>query len=975
MSDKPTIFISYSHKDEDPWKTYVADHLGVAAKQDRFEVWDDRRIGGGEDWLHKIETALSKCSIAILLVSHNFLNSDFILNKETKELLKRRSSDGITIYPILIRDCNWKTVEWLQGMNLQPRDGKPLWSFEGSARDTEMTRICQEIEETLDSGTQDGHEANPTKDELARFNVPHRRNPNFTGRVEILDQLRERLRSGKPAALVQAIAGLGGVGKTQIATEYAYRHRDDYDLIWWMRAEQPTTLKKDYEHLATMLNLAPKIDPVKRWLAANSGWLLIFDNAEDEESVEPYLPEHHHGHVIITSRNQAWCHVAPPICIEMMTADEACNFLLHNRPNDSPSAVMALADELGYLPLALAQARSYMDAAGITSKLYLQHFHEHCSDLLSRSRPSALGYPHAVNTTWELSLEAATINEPTAASLMNICAFLAPEVIQKTLISEGQEHLPPEIADAWQNSLTFQNSITALRRYSLVETDDSTLSFHRLVQTVARDRLNENEQRHWATIAANLINARLPHGGDSTWLGKAYETLLPHALAVSKHLENLRLAPEVAGRLLSQAGDFLRSRANFGIAEDCLLRALKCRERAFGPHHPDVAESLDHLVELFSAQGNNRKAEPFIQRALEIRQRVDCDDDVGTVESLSNQAVVDFAQGHYLKAKPALEYTLQVREEALGPDHPDTAQSLNNLAVLYKAQGRYSEAERLLQRALAIYENAFGPEHSDTATSLSQMADLLKAQGHHQKAEPLYLRALATREKTLGPEHPDTATNLNNLASLYQAQDHYPRAEPLYLRALAIREKTLGPEHPDTATSLNNLASLYQAQDHYPKAEPLYLRALAIREKTLGPEHPDTATNLNNLASLYQAQGHYPKAEPLYQRALAIRERTLGDEHPDTAKSLRYIGVFHLNWQRKEDAEAYLRRAYNIYQDLLEAAPENRVFQEEWELTRIGLERAKNREPVRREQKVGRNDPCPCGSGKKFKHCHGKAAA
>ncbi len=852
MSDKKTIFISYSHLDEDPWKEYVVRHLKVAEKQGRLKTWDDRRIEGGSGWRAEIRTALEECDVAILLVSFNSLTSDFILDDEVTEMLRLRASKGLTIYPILIRDCNWQAADWLREMNLRPKDGKPLWSFEDSARDTEMARICQEIEQILDA--KNGGGGGIQNSTLPKFNVPHRRNPNFTGREEILDQLSERLQSGEPAALVQAIAGLGGVGKTQIAAEYAYRHQDTYEVVWWVRSEEPTTLAKDYADLAKAIDHPAKnledqkvvVDAVRRWLNEHDGWLLVFDNAEDRKSIKPYLPPNGRGHVIITSRNQLWDGLAKHLPIDNMEPDEAVDLLINDRSVDAEKA-HELAKELGRLPLALAQAKAYMDETRASVSSYLDLFKEHQAELLKLGE--LIDYDSSVATTWEISFEAATKQKPAAADLMNVCAFLAAGAIPETLFLVDDEEVPDALADLCRNELDFRNSIAALRRYSLIEAEKDTLSFHRLVQAVARDRLSKPEQDYWWTTAISLTNNALPNDGDDARRWLAYQRLLPHALSVTKDERSEELHPEAVGRMLDHIGNYSRARANFADAEHHLNRARGIREKTFGKDHADVAETL------------------------------------------------------------------------------------NNLGWLLSDQGRYRDAEQMIKSALEI------------------------------------------RETTLGSEHPDTVMSLNNLALLYHSQGRYPKAEPLFLRALEIRKKTLGDEHPDTARSLNNLAGLYEALGHYQEAEPLFLRALGIRKKKLGDEHPDTATSFNNLAVLYDAQGHFQKAEQFYLRALTIWEKALGDKHPSTASSFRNIGVFYLNRQRKEDAEVYFQSAFKIYEGLVKADPENLVFQEQCEFTRKGLQRVKHREPVRREQKVGRNDRCPCGSGKKFKHCHGKAAA
>src|SRR5262245_21759532 len=317
-------------------------------------------------------------------------------------------------------------------------------------------------------------------------------------------------------------------------------------------------------------------------------------------------------------------------------------------------------------------------------------------------------------------------------------------------------------------------------------------------------------------------------------------------------LVELRAATE-KDRVLQEARNLhtesqrLSSDGKYDESRPSAERALELREKALGPEHPDVTQSLNNLANLYRDKGDYVKAEPLYQRALTIR------------------------------------------EKALGPDHPDVAQSLNNLANIYYAKDDYAKAEPLYQRALTIREKALGPDHPDVALSLNNLANLYYVKGDYAKAEPLYQRALANWEKALGPEHPNVAESLNNLAMIYHNKGDYAKAEPLYQRALVIREKALGPDHTDVAISLNNFASLYRAKVHYAKAEPLYQRALTIQEKALGPDHPNVAQSLRNLAILYHDTGDYAKAEPLFQRALAILEKAFGPEHPDVARSLNNL--------------------------------------------------------------------------------------
>jgi CHAT domain-containing protein/tetratricopeptide (TPR) repeat protein len=369
--------------------------------------------------------------------------------------------------------------------------------------------------------------------------------------------------------------------------------------------------------------------------------------------------------------------------------------------------------------------------------------------------------------------------------------------------------------------------------------------------------------------------------------------------------------PEVA-ESLSNLAALYQAQGAYAKAEPLYLRALDINEKALGPMHPEVATSLNNLAWLHQARGAYAKVEPLLVRALDLREKVLGAMHPAVATSLNNLALLYQARGAYAKTEPLFIRALDLREKVLGAIHPAVADSLNNLAGLYQARGAHAKAEPLLVRALDLREKVLGAMHPAVANSLNNLAWLYWAQGAYAKAEPLYLRALDLHEKALGAMHPDVAKSLGNLALLYHAQGAYAKAEPLYLRALDLHEKALGAMHPDVAKSLNNLALLYHAQGAYAKAEPLYLRALDLGEKALGAMHPKVATELNNLALLYHAQGAYTKAEPLLVRALDIREKALGAVHPDVANSLENLAWLYRAQGAYQKAEPLVARAAEI---------------------------------------------------------------
>ena len=148
MSDKPSIFISYSHEDEEEMK-FVYRHLRPLERYGKLECWHDKKMSGGDAWRQGIKRQLDQCSIAIILISIDFLNSEFIQNHEVQQMLERHARDQLRIYPIRIRSCHYKTHPWLDELNHRPECGTWLMETEEKKREPLMTAIVAEIDELL----------------------------------------------------------------------------------------------------------------------------------------------------------------------------------------------------------------------------------------------------------------------------------------------------------------------------------------------------------------------------------------------------------------------------------------------------------------------------------------------------------------------------------------------------------------------------------------------------------------------------------------------------------------------------------------------------------------------------------------------------------------------------------------------------------------------------------------------------------
>jgi tetratricopeptide (TPR) repeat protein len=671
----------------------------------------------------------------------------------------------------------------------------------------------------------------------------------FKGRDEFLDDLRARLGvpNGRATAIVsrQAVHGLGGVGKTRAAVEYAWRHAGDYTALLFISAPTAAELRANLADLVGVLGM--KVDglpidqqmaEVLHWLDAHPGWLLIVDNVDTDEAareVERLLASLRAGHVLITSRIANWSAGVEPLELHVLAPDAAVAFLLERTPHrrqsaDDASRAAAIAHELDGLALALEQAGAYINKLRLSFVEYLERWEAKRPEALRWHDLRLMRYPTSVAITWETTF--AQLTEP-EQRLLEVLAWLAPEPIPLFLFDGAP--LTEAIPDP-------REALAGLMGYSLARFDatGTAVLVHRLVQEIIRERRGATEPSAGLETALNAVNQVAPFASDDVRTWPIWSPLASHAAAVARHADAAGLTTPTS-RLMNRLGMYLDTRCQFQEAERLYRRALAIDETSNGPNHRIVALHLNNLALLLKATNRLTEAEPIYRRALAID------------------------------------------ESFYGPDHPEVATDLNNLAGLLFATNRMSQAEPLYRRALAIDESFYGPNHPEVATALNNLAGLLHATNRMNEAEPLYRRALAIDEASHGSGHPRVAIDLNNLAELLRATNRMNEAEPLYRHALAIDEASYGPDHSDVAIRLNNLAELLRTTNRLTEAEPLYRRALAIDEASYGLDHPIVAIHFNNLALLLKATNRLAEAEPLCRRALEIFlqfTRATGHEHP-----------------------------------------------------------------------------------------------
>jgi tetratricopeptide (TPR) repeat protein len=753
-------------------------------------------------------------------------------------------------------------------------------------------------------------------------NLPRSGVIQFVGRDEALKTLHEQLQQKERVAIC-AIAGMGGVGKTELALQYAQSHQQQGTypggLCWLQAAEADVgTQLVSFARVQLDVQIPDGLDLQEQVAYCWRHWrggqvLLVFDDVRSYEKIKPYLPPAEpRFKVLITTRRQGLGESFELLRLEVLSEEAAIKLLVsfvgEERISRELDQAKQLCAELGYLPLGLELVGRYLkrkpdlSLAQMRQRLGLEH-----RSLQQRSEDMTA--ERGVAAAFELSWQELDELAQQLACLLSLFA-LAP--IPWSLV---EQCLPDQDSEALEDARDEE-----LLNLSLLERrGQGSYQLHQLIREFLRiklEQLAEADQLKRGFCQTMVAAARqIPQTPTQQDIITAAPTI-PHLAEAATNQTNW-LSDEDLISPFCGLGQFYEGQGAYNRAETWYERCLIIARGRLGEEHPDVAISLNNLAVLYYLQGRYTEAEPLYLQALELRKRLLGTEHPNVATSLNNLALLYQSQGRYAEAEPLLQQALELRKRLLGTEHPDVATSLNNLAHLYSDQGRYTEAEPLYLQALELRKRLLGQEHSDVAASLNNLALLYQSQGRYAETEPLYLQALELCKRLLAEEHPNVASSLNNLAGLYDLQGRYAEAEPLLQQALELRKRVLGTEHPDVAASLNNLAGLYYSQGRYTEAEPLLQQALELRKRLLGTEHPDVAASLNNLALLYKAQARYTEGEPLLHQVLQMSKRLLGEEHPHIAQSLNNLANLYNSQGRYTEAEPLYLEALQMSKRLL----------------------------------------------------------
>lgn len=718
-------------------------------------------------------------------------------------------------------------------------------------------------------------------------NLPRSGVVQFVGRETELNQLHQQLQENEQAK-VFAISGMGGVGKTELALQYAHAYKHLYEGgVCWLQGKGTDIGTQIVQFARSRLRLNPSEDlEISEqvgfcWTYWPEGdVLVVIDDVIDYNAIEDYLPAGKpRFKVLLTTRRRLGASIQK-IAIDVLTEIEALamfeTLIGKGRVQAEIEEAQSIYQWLGGLPLGLELVGRYLNVKeDLSLKKMLKRLRDKRFQARAISNPEAemtakLGVADAFDLSWE------TLNVE-AQELAYLLSLFAQASIPWNLV---ELCLP----DKDEEDLEDLRDDVLLHLHLLQRQGSGQYQLHQLIREFLHDKAEvvpqAKELKYSLCMYIAEAAGQIPESPTRSRILEL-ESVVSHIAEVATSLCNY-LQDDDLIKPFQGLGYFYEGQGFYRQQEEWYQCCLATTKERFGNEHPQVAASLNGMASALRSQGLYDDAQPLCEKGLEIRRNLFGDEHPDVADSLNSLGLLLKEQGEYVEAEPLYLQALTIRQKCLSAEHSDTADSLDNLGLLYNEQHRYTEAEPLFEKALEIRQKTLGEHHPRVAKSFNNLACCLSGQSKLEEAKTQYLTALKLYKASLGEEHPELTIASTNLAFIYYRQEQYAEAESLLREALEINQRILGEEHPNVVNGLNSLAILHDVQGRITEAEALYLEVLEKWKTLLSEQHPNVATCLSNLAKFYWLQKRFDDSAPLYLQAINIFEHSLGETHPRT---------------------------------------------------------------------------------------------
>jgi tetratricopeptide (TPR) repeat protein len=718
-------------------------------------------------------------------------------------------------------------------------------------------------------------------------NVPQR-NKNFTGREGLLGQLRQGVSSAVTAVLPHTLQGMGGVGKTTVAIEYAHRYRTEYELVWWISADQPALVRSSLAALAEPLGLqsataagietaAMAVLNALRRGQPFSRWLLIFDNADQPEDLNEIIPRGP-GDVLITSRNHRWQSVVETVPVDVFTRAESTDFLAKRVPKGiSESEAARLAEELGDLPLALEQAGALQAETGMSVDEYLRLLKEHASEIMAEGKSPE--YPRSMTAAWKLSVSTLNRQMPQAMELLRCCAFFGSEPIPRDVFRRGTQAGETRVGDLLADPILLARAIRELGRFALVKIDGRSIQVHRLIQALLRDELDEAEQARYRHEVHLILAVGAPKNPDDNRLWPRYAELVAHVASPATGLARCQV-PAVRAFALDIVR-YLYRRGDHQSARSFAERFIEQWTEDSSPDDLAVLDAQRHLGNALRELGRYSAAHALIEATLGRAREVLGDRDALTL-ALTNSFGADLrASGQFVAARSLDEESLTLHETVFGLEDPQTLRVMNNLALDYALNSDYRHARELHRRTYVLQSEAStGVTSTDVLVSWHGLARAVRLCGDYSEARDVGEDAYDFGRELLGSDHYWTLRTLSDLSiALRRIATDYSEVLEMATDILDRCTRLFGTDNPDTLAAAISLTNIQRTIGQTDTALALAESTTAHYPEIYGPDHPFNYGCSGNLALLRRVAGDLAGARAINEAALAGLDTRLTRDH------------------------------------------------------------------------------------------------
>ncbi|KIF71238.1 cytochrome C [Streptomyces sp. AcH 505] len=793
-----------------------------------------------------------------------------------------------------------------EGLGAEQTTDPPGGTVPPTPPETVVDENAGKADHTMDLRAQE-HSFVRTGQPKVMGNVPPK-NPNFTGRESLLAAVEQQLREDKTAAVLpHALHGMGGVGKSQIAIEYIYRHSHEYSVIWWIPAEHDSLILAALAELARSLGLdvgpqantaVPAVREALRTGKPYENWLLVFDNAENIDAVRAYFPSGGSGKIIVTSRNREWERVATPLSVNVFERDESITLLQRRARGLGAEDADRLAEALGDLPLAIEQAGAWHAATGMPVAEYLE--------LLAARRPEILeldpspDYPVTVAAAWNISLERLAQNNPAARQLLEICAGMAPEPIPLSMLRGGHKvEITPELDPVLRDPLLLARATRDLSKLSLIKLDhkSGTLQMHRLMQNVLASGIASDEQERMRRAAHLLLSTAKPGSPESPEHWPAYQALLPHVIA-SEAVESSD--PWVRG-LVSDVVLFLYYWGAHDAGESLARQAWLAWSAQSGAEELQVVRMTKLLGFYLRVLGRGAEALTLNESALAISRTAQVPDEE-LIDSMCQMASALRYEGKFYEARALDEEADERARDLFGPEDPETLRAAHDYGISMRMCGEFAEARRLDEETAHQWELLLGPTNGLTLNTLNALAIDVREAGDYRAAHILQESTYQTYVTHFGEDNAATIRAARNLAVCRRRAGVLSQAGELTEATLLRFTTRYGTDYPDTlATAMNAIVDRRLGGD-LAASRDVGEKTLARYRATLGDTHAYTLGTMVNFAATLRALGELDKAEALDREATERFRATLGERHVSTLTAA--MGLANDHYARLDFARA-----------------------------------------------------------------------